>query len=366
MKIIDVTVTLTKWETPRWGSGTSSFGGEKQLGIVTIKTDEGFDGYGFLGSSRLGGDTMAGTLIEFVKPMLLGTDPLDIHRIWGQMWRQNRNIRTDVIGAVDIALWDIAGKRANLPIHRLLGTARHQIPAYASSPTYPDIDTYIQEALKFQQMGWSAYKIHPQGDPTIDIEISKKVREAVGPDMILMLDCMWSYYYEDAVRVGRAIEELDYYWYEDPLVEEDLYNYVKLNQKLDIPIMSTEYTPGRFYGVPPWITNNATDILRGDVAVTGGITPLIKLTHLADGFRMKCELHHGGNSLNNVANLHVIMATPNTDFYEVFPSTGANKYGLVEDVEVNSAGMVLAPTEPGLGYEIDWDLVNRNLVAVAS
>ena len=84
---------------------------------------------------------------------------------------------------------------------------------------------------------------------------------------------MWSYYYEDAVRVGRAIEELDYYWYEDPLVEEDLYNYVKLNQKLDIPIMSTEYTPGRFYGVPPWITNNATDILRGDVAVTGGITP---------------------------------------------------------------------------------------------
>ncbi|HCG91541.1 MAG TPA: mandelate racemase [Dehalococcoidia bacterium] len=366
MKIIDVTVTLTTWDTPQWTSGTSSFGGDKQLGIVTIKTDEGFDGYGFLGSTRLGAESMAGPLIEFVKPMLLGANPLDIHKIWNLMWRQNRNISTHIIGAVDIALWDIAGKRANLPIHRLLGTARDTIPAYASSPTYPDIETYVEEALKFKQMGWSAYKIHPQGDPKMDIVIAQKVREAVGDDYTLMLDSMWSYYYEEAMKVGRAIEELDYYWYEDPLVEEDIYNYTKLNQKLDIPIMSTEYTPGRFYGVPPWIINNATDILRGDVAVTGGITPLIKLTHLADGFRMKCELHHGGNSLNNVANLHVIMATPNTDFYEVFPSTGANKFGLIEDVEVNAEGMVLAPTKPGLSYDIDWDLVKSKQTDVIS
>ena len=85
-----------------------------------------------------------------------------------------------------------------------------------------------------------------------------------------MLDSIWAYGYEDALRVGRAIEELDFLWYEDPLAEDDLYNYVKLKDKLHIPIMSTEYVPGRFYGLAPWIQQIATDMLRGDVAVTGG------------------------------------------------------------------------------------------------
>jgi L-alanine-DL-glutamate epimerase-like enolase superfamily enzyme len=91
----------------------------------------------------------------------------------------------------------------------------------------------------------------------------------------------------------------------------------------------------------------ATDILRGDVAVTGGITPLIKIAHLAEAFRMKCEIHHGGNSLNNVANLHVIMAMPNCDYYEV-----------------DDQGLIYAPEQPGLGYEIDWELVKRETVQV--
>ena len=109
-----------------------------------------------------------------------------------------------------------------------------------------------------------------------------------------------------------------------------------------------------------------SDKLRGDVAVTGGITPLIKIAHLAEAFRMKCEIHHGGNSLNNVANLHVIMAMNNCDYYEVFPSSGANKFGLVEDVEVDSQGLVYAPERPGLGYEIDWELIEREKVQVVS
>jgi L-alanine-DL-glutamate epimerase-like enolase superfamily enzyme len=184
----------------------------------------------------------------------------------------------------------------------------------------------------------------------------------VGDDMVLMLDSMWAYGYEDALRVGRAIEELDYFWYEDPLAEEDIYNYVKLKSKLDIPILATEFAPGRFYGMAQWIQQVATDMLRGDVAVSGGITPLIRIAHMAEGFRMKCEIHHGGNSLNNVANLHVTMAINNCDYYEVFPADGANKYGLVEDIEVDGQGYVHAPEKPGLGYEIDWDLVEREKV----
>ena len=367
MIITDIKVTLFNWDVEPWKTGAGGgFGGRRQLGIVTVETSEGVEGHAFLGSSGQGADAFVGPLLEFIKPMVLGRNPQDIGDIWWQMWKQNRKVSTNAIGAVDIALWDINGKIAGQPIHRLLGTCRDSIPAYSSTAWHETAEEYAEEAKHFQFIGWTAHKVHPHGDPRIDIEICRAVREAVGDDMKLMLDSMWAYQYEDALRVGRAIEELDYYWYEDPLVEEDLYNYVKLKSKLDIPVMSTEYAPGRLYGMAQWITSYATDMLRGDVAVTGGITPLLKICHLAEGFHMKCEIHHGGNSLNNVANLHVMMAVRNCEFYEVFPCTGANKYGLVKDIEVDDRGLVYAPTEPGLGYEIDWELVQRERTEVVS
>ncbi|MCH8186742.1 MAG: mandelate racemase [Chloroflexi bacterium] len=367
MKITDLKVTMFRWHFAPWKTGVgTAFGGQKLLGIVTIATDEGIEGHSFLGSSRQGADAYAGPLIEFIKPMLMGTNPLDIGAIWKKMWKQNRSVSTNAIGAVDVALWDIAGKVAGLPVHRLLGTCRDSVPAYSSTAWHPNAEEYAEEARHFQSLGWKAHKIHPHGDPIQDVKICEAVRKAVGDDMTLMLDSMWAYGYEDALRVGRAIEELDYFWYEDPLVEEDVYNYVKLKSKLDIPIMSTEYAPGRLYGMAQWIMSYATDMLRGDVAITGGITPLIKIAHIAEGFGMKCEIHHGGNSLNNVANLHVTMAVHNCDYYEVFPATGANKYGLVEDIEVDDNGLVYAPTEPGLGYNIDWELAKREHEQVVS
>ncbi len=355
MKITNVKVDLINWPTDPWQVGFGMFfGGKKQLGIVTVETDEGISGNAFLGRP----EHQASALIEFLKPRVMGRDPQDIGAIWPELWKQNRAVSTYAIGAIDVCLWDINGKIAGQPIHRLLGTCKESVPVYSSSAFHETKEEYAEEAIRFKEMGWSAHKIHPHGDPKSDVVISREVREAVGDEMILMLDSMWSYQYEDALRVGRAIEELDYYWYEDPLVEEDIYNYVKLHQKLDIPIMSTEFAPGRYYGMAQWITQYATDILRGDVGVTGGITPLVRLCHLAEGFKMKCEIHHGGNSLNNVANLHVTMAVPNCEFFEFFPSTGANMYGLVEEIGMDG-GVVHAPTEPGLGYEIDWDLAKR-------
>ena len=365
MKITDVSVTLFNWKSAAWRAGTGAFGGNRLLGVVTVHTDEGIEGHAFLGSSRQGADAYAGPLLEFVKPAIMGANPLDSGAIWQKMWKMNRSVTTNAIGAVDVALWDIAGKIAGLPIHRLLGTCRASVPAYASSGWLPTPEAYAEEAQRFKSVGWPAYKIHPHTVPRDDVKICQAVREAVGDEMVLMLDSMWSYGYEDALRVGRAIEALDYFWYEDPLAEEDLYNYTKLREKLDIPIMSTEYAPGRLYGMAQWVTQKATDILRGDVAVTGGITPLVKIAHMAEAFRMKCEIHHGGNSLNNVANLHVTMAINNCDYYEVFPASGANKFALVEDIEVDDKGLVYAPAKPGLGYEIDWELVKRETVQVA-
>ena len=364
MKITNVKVDMFNWKTEAWKTGVgTTFGDTRQLGIVTVETDEGVSGNAFLGSSRMGADHFVKGMMEFIKPIVMGRNPQDIGAIWWEMWKMNRSVSTYIIGAIDICLWDINGKIAGQPIHRLLGTCKESVPVYGSTAYHETTEEYAEEAIRFKEMGWQAHKIHPHGDPQMDIKISQAVREAVGPDMKLMLDSMWAYKYADALRVGRAIEELDFYWYEDPLVEEDIYNYVKLNQKLDIPIMSTEYAPGHFYGMTPWITQYATAILRSDVAVTGGITPLVRLCHMAEGFNMMCEIHHGGNSLNNVANLHVTMAVPNCEFYEFFPCTGANVYGLVTDIEFDEHGMVHAPTEPGLGYEIDWDLVKREHTA---
>ena len=363
MKITNVKVDMFNWDSEPWRTGVgTSFGKTRQLGVVTVETDEGISGNAFLGSSRVGADHFAPGLIEFIKPIVMARNPQDIGAIWWDLWKMNRSVSTYVIGAIDICLWDINGKIADQPIHRLLGTCKEIVPVYSSTAYHETKEEYAEEAIRFKDMGWTAHKIHPHGDPKYDIEISKAVRDAVGADMKLMLDSMWAYQYEDAMRVGRAIEDLNFYWYEDPLVEEDLYNYVKLHQKLDIPIMSTEYAPGRYYGMTQWITQYATDILRGDVAVTGGITPMIRLCHLAEGFNMKCEIHHGGNSLNNVANLHITMAVPNCEFFEFFPCTGANMYGLVEDIQLDG-GFVHAPTKPGLGYEIDWDLLNKEHTA---
>jgi L-alanine-DL-glutamate epimerase-like enolase superfamily enzyme len=364
MKITNLITTLFKWPIEPWKVGRSRFGGNIQLGIVTVQTDEGVEGHSFLGSPSQGADVSAGPLMALVKPMLIGRNPLDIGAIWQEMWGMHRLVSLRAIGAVDVALWDVAGKVAGMPIHRLLGSCKNQVPAYASSAWLPTPEAYGEEALHFKSSGWTAYKIHPHGIPKADIEICRAVRKEVGDDMILMLDAMWAYNYEDALRVGRAIEALNYFWYEDPLSEEDIYNYVKLHQKLDIPLLCTEYAPGGFYGMAQWVQQQVTDMLRGDVAVAGGITPLMRIAYLADAFHMKCEIHHGGNSLNNVANLHVTMAIPNCDYYEFFPATGVNKYGLAKDIEIDHTGMVYAPEGPGLGYEINWDLVRRDTIQI--
>ena len=226
--------------------------------LLTIETDEGIEGNAFLSRPK----HSAPGLIEFLKPIVVGRNPQDIGALWWELWKMNRVASLAAIGAIDVCLWDINGKVAGLPIHRLLGTCKEKVPVYSSTAYHEKVENYAEEAVRFKEMGWSAHKIHPHGDPMSDIEISKVVREAVGSDMKLMLDSMWSYQYEDALRVGREIENLNFYWYEDPLVEEDIYNYVKLHQKLDIPIMSTEYAPGRYYGMTQWITRYATDILR--------------------------------------------------------------------------------------------------------
>lgn len=366
MKIDDVTLTIFTWDnipatTYHQGSLASS---ASNLGLLRIRTDAGLDGYAFLGSATNPASMDGPQLIRSLKPMLIGKDPLERERIHAGMRLINRSVSYRVIGAVDTALWDLAGKIAGLPVHALMGTFRTSIPAYASSQVLPDVAAYVDQAMSFKSAGWQAYKIHPPRDPDRDIKVCEAVRDAVGGEYRIMLDSTWSYDYVDALRVGRAIEEMNYYWFEDPLADEDIYNYAKLRQKLTIPIMATEFPAGGLDTYPIWLTERATDYLRGDIPNKGGLTTMLKTAHLAEAFGLKYEIHHSGNSLNNLANLHLCMALRNTTMFEVLLPDGAHKYGMAKEIEIDKDGLMHAPTGPGLGAEIDFELIARKTEAV--
>ena len=367
MKIDDISLALFKWNdipATKYHAGSSNEVGETTLGLLTIRTDDGIEGHAFLGSATFSAEVDCKGLIRSLKPILMGQDPLDRERLYQAMWKRNRIVTIRSIGAVDIALYDIAAKAAELPLYKLLGGFRRSIPAYASSAVLPSRQAYVDQAVQYKEDGWAAYKIHPPAVWREDIEVCRAVREAVGDVYDIMLDSTWSYTYDHAIKVGRAIEELDFFWYEDPLAEDDLMGCIKLREKLSIPLMATEYSPGGFTNYVPWILNKATDYLRGDVAVKGGITALLKTAHLAEAFGMNYEVHHGGNSLNNYANLHVILAIKNTTYFEVLLPSAAQKYGIIDDLQPDADGMIHAPSGPGLGAKIDFELIKAKTVEV--
>jgi L-alanine-DL-glutamate epimerase-like enolase superfamily enzyme len=366
-KITDVTLTIFKWtglpSVTYTRQGTPA-GGESRIGLVTLSTDAGVEGHAFLGSSFRPVDIDARALIDVLKPAVMGHNALDRERLNRVLLAKARAVMMRPIGAVDVALWDIAGKIARLPIHRLIGTARPRIAAYASSSTLPSIAAYVEQAEEVKAAGYHGYKIHPPHDHALHVPLIERTRAALGDDFPLMFDASMIYGFADAVRIGRVLERHGYRWFEDPLPIEDLYNYPKLCAELDIAVMATEYTPGGFHGYAPWILLKATDALRGDVAIKGGITSCVKAAHLAEAFNLNFEIHHGGNSLNNVANLHVALAIPNTELFEVLLPHAAQKYGLVTDLEIDSEGYISPFAAPGLGAEIDFDLIRRNTVEV--
>jgi L-alanine-DL-glutamate epimerase-like enolase superfamily enzyme len=370
MKITDLTLKLFAWDdipATRYGQLAPTFEGTSQLGLVTISTDEGIEGHAFLGNASRSAELDALSIVRHLKPVVLGEDPLARERIYQGLQSRYRMTTLRAIGAVDVALWDLAGKITGQPIHRLIGSYRDSIPAYASSPLLDTPEDYARQAVQYKADGWAAYKIHPPTESAEgDIAVCRAVRAAVGDDYRIMLDSTWAYDYPDALRVGKVAEELNFYWYEDPLADDDMGNYVKLRQQLGIPLMATEYSPGGFGAYAPWLMAQATDYLRGDVAVKGGITAILKGAHLAEAFHMNFEVHHGGNSLNNVANLHVLMAIKNCEYFEVLLPSGAQKYGLIEDIEPDEHGLVHAFNEPGLGAQIDFDLIERKQTAVLS
>src|SRR5436305_2516086 len=185
MKITDVSLTLFAWDSippTTYGHHTARPTGKSDLGFLRIVTDEGIEGHAFLGTSSNPASLDGPGLIRFLKPVVMGQDPLDRERLNKLLWARARAATVRAIGAVDIALWDIAGKKAGLPIHRLRGTTREQILARSSSEIHATADEYAEQARHYQSTGWAAYKIHPPQRWRDDIKACEAVRKAVGDE----------------------------------------------------------------------------------------------------------------------------------------------------------------------------------------
>src|SRR5262245_29922400 len=284
MKIVDVQVVPFRFQVDRYDRGEARPRAETVQTLTRIVTDDGAEGY-YLGGQGHGdqdGLAPAGRelLSNRVKSMLVGQDPFDREKFWQWMWAAKTP--ENIVGVVDMALWDLAGRVAGLPVHKLLGGCRDRVPAYAS--TYPNMgmpEDYAEHALACKREGYRAYKIHPYyyWDPATrqavpgrpshvewDIRCCRAVREAVGPEMVLMYDPWGTYHsYDDALKVGRELERLDFHWYEHPMPEHRVEPYVRLCAALDIPICSPEIVEGSVFARADWISRKASDISRMDV-----------------------------------------------------------------------------------------------------
>ena len=334
-----------------------------QIVVIVVKTDSGLEGYGF-GWGTKGGMRTAHTIAEVFRPELIGNDPLDRERLWHSAHRADRYgglASFNSYGPLDVALWDIASKSASLPLYKLIGAYRDRIPAYASSPFMQSPEDYASLAIEAKLKGFTAFKLHPPGEPDLDIACCEAVRAAVGPEFVLMSDPVGGNYdHEDAVRVGRALEKLEYLWLEEPLYDHDIHGLEQLSRTLDIAICAGEWNSD-FFSKINYLRSGAADIIRADVSWTGGITGSLKSAHIAEGFGVNCEMHMTVLSLMDVANLHVALAIKNCRYLELPFPDGAT-FGIKKPLEIDNEGYVQAPTDPGLGVEIDWNVINQNTV----
>jgi L-alanine-DL-glutamate epimerase-like enolase superfamily enzyme len=265
------------------------------------------------------------------------------------------------------------------PVHKLLGAFRDKVPAYASTMCGDDLpggldtpEAYARFALWAKERGYPAFKLHTwqppyPGAPSVkrDLAACAAVREAVGPDMDLMLDPFHYYSREESLALAKGLERLDYAWMEEPMDEHSMSSYIWLSQQTALPICGPETAEGKMYTRAEWIKHEACDIVRGGVGDLGGITPLIKVAHLAEAFGMAMEVHGGG-----VGNLHVLcaMGTPGL-YYErgllhPFIDYDAPPPWLNAPVDpMDDEGFVHVSPLPGLGMDINFDYIRDNRLA---
>lgn len=315
--------------------------------------------------------------LDYAKPLLTGKSVLDLPALTSQWAPIKRRLgQLSYASAIDNCLWDILGKAVGLPIYQILGAYRNRVLAYGSTQHHDKLEDFVTEAQRCKAQGFKAYKIHPpweqlsngayNHDHRLDIEIARAVRKTVGDDFSLLMDPVGIYSRLEAMEVGRVLDELGYVSFEDPLPTKDIDGLVELCNALDVPVTIGEFLDSPYhYG--EYIRRGAMDELRFVVDNVGGITGGMKLAQLAETFNMQCQPHNWGNAFDHAVHFHCELAMPNNTWFEMTLPQGFSDRPYVKDhIRIAPDGYVYAPTKPGLGYELDRDVLDKMTVRVDS
>jgi len=376
MKIESVRGTVFTYPTCRVSdsAGHTHPGPEKEakMAMLTITCDDGSAGHAF-GPVEV---VRKHVLDAFFRKVMIGADPFMREQIWQDLahWQRGSagQLTDRAMAVADQALWDLAGRKLGVPVYKLIGGYRDKVPAYGSTMCGDDLpgglstpEEYAAFAEKLVKRGYKAIKLHTWMPPVsfapsvdMDIKCCAAVREAVGPDIDLMLDGYHWYSRTEALKIGRALEKLNFAWFEEMMDEQSMSSYVWLSEQLDIPILGPEYMSGKHHTRAEWIKAGASAITRAGVPGVGGITPTLKVAYMADAFGMNCEVHGNG-----VANLSVCAAIKNCQWYErgllhpflEYDDVPAYLNSLADPMDAE--GFVHLSQKPGLGEDINFDYI---------
>jgi D-galactarolactone cycloisomerase len=359
-----IPLTAQMQEGTRTSQGTF---GAVSIVLVEIRTADGFAGYGeCLG--RFGARAYAELINEVFAPRLLGQSAFDIRRLWQQMRAsltgRAGGMLVEAIAGVDIALWDVVGKALGQPVHRLLGgEGRAQVDCYASSVNWASLDVMEAQALHVVSLGFQAIKIKLGQPVARAIEAATRLREAVPPHVRLSVDANWAYSLDEAVAVGHALHRLGYWFFEEPIVPEDVAGYAQLRRTVSVPLAAGEsdYTVAH---ASELLRERLVAIIQPDVARAGGISETRDIATLAQAFHVGYAPHVGWSGAVCVAaSLQLAAAMPAFVSFECMfianplrDALATRRVGAAQDL---IDGRLAVPQGPGLGIEINWDAVQR-------
>ncbi|VTU21323.1 mandelate racemase/muconate lactonizing enzyme family protein [Variovorax sp. RA8] len=342
--------------------------------VVEIVTDEGITGWGDCYGPAAVNKTIVDTLL---KPSLIGRDPFDVEVIWEALYNKVKDygltgMTICSISGIDIALWDIVGKAVNKPIHKLIGGCfRPKLQAYATGLYFKNMDRLNEEAVEeargYVAEGFTAIKMKiGLGSLIRDIDRVAAVRDAIGNDIKLMVDANHSFNVPQAINMGRELEKLGVYWFEEPISPEDLDGYVEVSRRLDMAVAGGENEFAK-YSFRAILEKRAMDIVQPSVCAAGGITEAKKIAALAQAHSVQCVPHCWGTAIGLAATMHFLASLPDSPpclvpvppMLEYEQTFNPFRDELSRTKLTHEGGVVTVPTGPGLGIDVDRTVLDR-------
>ncbi|MHA1108263.1 MAG: mandelate racemase/muconate lactonizing enzyme family protein [Alphaproteobacteria bacterium] len=345
--------------------------------LVEIVTDSGLTGWG----ECLGPPGPNAATVRAMSDLLVGRNPLDIEPIWLNLYDQFRDqgqggIVMTALSGIDIALWDLFGQHFDAPVHALLGGAhRTEVPAYATGgfkPVGKDRKaTIIEEVSRYAAEGFSAVKIKVGFGVAEDAEVIGAVRDAIGPDVALMIDANHGYDALEAIELGNCVAGLGIGWFEEPVVPETLRAYKEVRRRQPIPVAAGETWHGRA-AFTRAVEAGAADILQPDVCGCGGITEMRKIVSMAETAGVRVVPHVWGTGIAIAASLHMLAILPpcpprhhpRAPILEFDQTYNPYRMAILKDPIVQTDGIVSVPDRPGLGIRIDRQVLEQFAVSI--